>query len=80
MMRGKPSVWRRTGVLEAQRPRHVPQTCGWTLAALSDAELEALLPLGEKQAAAEAAGRAPAWTSEESALLERLAAKAGATT
>jgi hypothetical protein len=67
-------------VLEAQRPRRAPQTCDWTLAALSDAELEALLPLAEKQAAAEAAGGAPAWTPEDVALLERLAAKARVTT
>ncbi|MCC6421466.1 MAG: hypothetical protein IT429_24880 [Gemmataceae bacterium] len=77
-MRGKASVWRRTGVLEAQRPRRASRQPSWDLAALSDAELEALLPLAEKQAAAEAEGRAPAWTRNEQDLLAGLAAKAGA--
>jgi hypothetical protein len=64
-------------VLEAARPLHASRQPSWDLAALSDAELEALLPLAEKQAAAEAAGRAPAWTCDEREILERLATKAG---
>ena len=40
-------------------------------------ELEALMPLSEKQAAADDAGCEPAWTVDELLLLEALAAKAG---
>jgi hypothetical protein len=58
----------------------VPRGGCWNLAALSDAELEALLPLAEQQAVAEAAGQEPAWTPEDVGLLERLAAKARVTT
>lgn len=77
-MRGRPSVWARTGVLEARVPPPSRWWCDWDLDALTDDELEALMPLSEKQAAADEVGRAPAWTAEELALLERLAVKAGA--
>jgi len=71
----------RAGKLEAalaRRPPRKPRR--WDLDALSDDDLEALLPLAEQQAAAEAAGTAPAWTPEDVTLMERLWAKqAGAT-
>jgi hypothetical protein len=59
-------------------PTRAPRRSGWDLDALSVEELEALMPLSEKQAASEAAGVAPAWTADELALLDALAAKAGA--
>jgi hypothetical protein len=71
-------VWTRSEVLEARLPRRLTQRCGWDLDALSVEELEELLPLSAKQAAAEAAGVPAAWTRAELALLGRLAAKAGA--
>ena len=77
-MRGRRSVVSRLGVLEAsltvRSRRHF-----WNLAALTDEELEALIPLSEKRDTAAAAGIPAVWTGEELALLERLGAKAGAT-
>ncbi len=75
-MRGKPSLTVRAGRLEALRPRRLPRKePRWNLEALSDEDLEALLPLAEKRAAVDAVGTEPTWTAEEAALLERLWAK-----
>ncbi len=72
-MRGKPSLTLRAGRLEAALARRpVRRDSPWNLGALSDADLEALLPLAEEQAAATAAGTEPAWTTEDVALMERL--------
>lgn len=79
-MRGRPSVSvraGRVGAALATRPKAKPDR-GWDLGALSDDELETLLPLSEKWAAARAAGEEPAWTAAEAALLARLWAKASA--
>lgn len=79
-MKGRPSVFVRAGRVEATlatRPKSKPDR-GWNLDALTDGELEALLPLSEKWAAARAAGEEPAWTAEEAALLGQLWAKASA--
>lgn len=72
-MKGRRSVWIRTGVLEARVPHRSRWRTAWNLDALSDEDLEALLPLSEKQAAA--AGEV-AWTADEQALMARLWAKA----
>lgn len=77
-MKGRPSVWQRTGALEARAPRRAAPRTSWDLDALTVEELEALMPLSEKQAAADQACATPAWTAGELALLEALAAKAGA--
>ncbi len=75
-MRGKASLTLRAGRLEALRPRRPSRTePRWNLDALSDEDLEALLPLAEKRAAGEAVGAEPAWAAEEVALLGRLWAK-----
>lgn len=75
-MRGKLSVLLRTGKLEAALARRpARRRSRWNLAALSDAELEALLPLSEKQVAAEAGGTEPEWIPDEISLMERLWAK-----
>jgi hypothetical protein len=75
---GQPSVWRRTGALEARAPRRAVPRTSWNLDALTVEELAVLMPLSEKQAAADEAGSEPAWTADELALVAALAAKAGA--
>lgn len=75
---GRRSIWARTSLLEARVPPRSRWRCDWDFDALTDDELEALMPLSEKQAAAEEAGIPAAWTPAELVLLERLGAKAGA--
>lgn len=76
MRRSRP-IWTRVGVLEDHQPPADRWRCDWNLDALSDAELEALMPLSAKQATANAAGHEPAWTPAERTLLAELATKAG---
>jgi hypothetical protein len=76
-MRRPRTVWTRIGVLEERRGPSDRWRCAWNLDALSDEELEMLMPLSAKQAAASAAGHEPAWTPAERALLAELGAKAG---
>ena len=80
-MRGTASLTLRAGRLESALARRtVRRVSPWNLDALSDADLEALLPLAEKQAAADAAGTGLHWTAKERLQLEALWAKqAGAT-
>lgn len=72
-MRGRGNVWRRTATLEQRHPRRHQRQTDWNLDALTDTELELLLPLAEKQEHEDT----PVWTGEEQALLARLWAKAG---
>ena len=66
----------RTAKLEAALARRPPwQVSQWNLDALSDADLEALLPLAEKRATEILTGTKPTWATEEVALLGRLWAK-----
>lgn len=75
-MRGRTSVLLRAAKLEVALARRPPRKDRrWNQDTLSEADLEALLPLAEKQTIAKAARAAPAWTAEEVALLERLWAK-----
>ena len=72
-MRGRPSVWRRAGALEAARARRgATEQTRYDFSALDDRELEELALLAEK---AEAAGGAPDWNEAELAVLARLEAK-----
>ncbi len=73
-MKGRRSVWVRTGHLEARRPR-LARSSALNLKALTDEELEGLLPLAEKLAAANGD---PDWTPEEQALVAAVWAKATA--
>jgi len=75
-VRGRTSVAVRAAKVEVALARRPPRRGSpWNLDALTDDELEALLPLAEKQAAGDAAGTEPGWTTDELALLERLWAK-----
>jgi hypothetical protein len=56
--------------LERRRPVGHRFRTAWNLDACSDEELEAMMPLAEKRAAA--APEEPDWTAEEIALLTRL--------
>jgi hypothetical protein len=76
-MRRPRNVWTRLGVLEERRAPFDRWRCDWNLDALSDAELEALMPLSAKQAEATAASHEPVWTPAELALLAELGTKAG---
>jgi hypothetical protein len=76
-VRRRPNLWRRTDDLEQRRPPCSRWHTDWNLDALSDEELESLLPLSEKHAAQ---CDAAVWTAEEMALMERLWIKATAGT
>lgn len=69
-MKGRPNLWRRTATLEQHRPAPSRWQTPWNLDSFSDEDLEAMLPLAEKRAAA--APAEPDWTAEEIALLTRL--------
>jgi hypothetical protein len=73
-MKGRPNLWRRTATLERRRPVVHRFRTDWNLDAFSDEDLEAMMPLAEKRAAA--APGEPEWTPEEIALLTRLWHKA----
>lgn len=76
-MKRRPNLWSRTEVLERRRPIRSRWHTDWNLDALSDEELESLLPLSEKHAEH---GDAVVWSAEEMELLERLWLKATAGT
>jgi hypothetical protein len=76
-MRGRPSVFVRTGKLEvALARRTVPRRVRYDFSAFADQELEALAALAEQ---VEAGGGEPAWTEADLAVLYRLEAKLTAT-
>ena len=73
-MRRPRNVRRRTETLEQRIPTPNRWQTAWNLDALSDEDLEALMPLAEKRA--EATPDEPEWTAEEIALMTRLWHKA----